>query len=98
MTIDEFAMFQQANGMNVVKIDDIWWAEVRPFFFRPLLPFTEIYPNSERYPLKSLIGGFQHVVPPGIKTNSHMNFLVFDNLQDYSLNMLSKNLTGEERG
>jgi len=89
MTIDEYAAFQRANGMKLTKVDSIWWAEVRPFFFRPLLPFAEINPKSKQYPLKSRIGGFKHVVPSGASANSHMNFFFFDELQDYSLNKFS---------
>lgn len=91
MTIDEYALFQRANGIKVVEIDGVWWAELRPFFFRPLLPFTEINPKYKRYPFKSSIGGFQHVVPPGGISNSCMNFFVFDDLQNYALAKLSHN-------
>jgi hypothetical protein len=97
MTIDEYALFQRANGMKVVKINDVWWAEVRPFFFRPLLPFTAIYPKPKQYPLKSLIGGYQHVIPSGVAANSHINFFFFDELQDYSLNKLSDKRRNEIR-
>lgn len=89
ITIDEFAMFQRDNGMNLRKIDGFWWAEVKPFFFRPLFPFAEIYPYSKQYPLKSKIGGFQHVVASGVAANSHMNFFVYDDLQSYSIEKLS---------
>jgi hypothetical protein len=75
MTIDEFASCQQADGMKVVKIDGVWWAEIRPFFFRPLLPLAEIVPWSKRYPLKAFIGGCLHAAPPGASANANMNFL-----------------------
>jgi hypothetical protein len=88
MTIDKYAAFQRANGMKLAKVGGIWWAEVRPFFFRPLLPYAEICPNSDKYPLKSRIGGIKHAVPLGQKSNSRMNFFAFDDLQNYSLNRL----------
>jgi hypothetical protein len=76
MTIDEFASYKREDGMKVVKIDGIWWAEVRPCFFRPLFPFCEIKPWSKRYPPKAFFGGFLHVVPDSVKTTSCINFHV----------------------
>jgi hypothetical protein len=89
MTVDEFAMSQQAEGLKVLKIDGIWWVEIRPFFFRPLFPFAEIKPWSKRYPLKAFAGGFLHLVPAGEPANSNMNFFVYDNLKNYSLDSVS---------
>jgi hypothetical protein len=89
MTMDEFAICQQGEGLKVVQLDGIWWVEIRPFFFRPLFPFTPIDPQSKRYPIKALIGGFLHVVPDGVTANSSMNFFVFDDLKNYSLSALN---------
>jgi len=97
MTVDEYASFQRANGLKLTRIDDIWWGEVRPFFFRPLLPYTEIIPNSKQYPFKSLIGGVKHVVPSGEKNNSNMNYFVFDDLQRYSLKRVKDKRRNEIR-
>jgi hypothetical protein len=89
MTVDEYASFQQANGMKLTRIDGIWWAEVRLFFYRPLFPFVKIEPNSLKYPLSFSVGGYKHVVPSEENSNCRMNFFVFDNLQEYSLDILS---------
>jgi len=89
MTIDEFAAYRRGEGMKLSKIDDIWWAEVRPFFFRPLFPFREIKPWSKRYPAKAIFGGFIHAVPSSTQTRSCLNYHVYDNLQNYSIDMLS---------
>ena len=91
MTIDEFAKYKREEGMKVVKVDGIWWAEVRPFFFRPLVPFCEIEPWSKRYPLKAVLGGFLHVVPAHVPAKSCLNFHVYDDLKQYSLASLSSN-------
>lgn len=90
MTIEELAMYYEANGIKVENLDGTWWVEVRPCFFRPLFPFEEVRPGARRYPLKSLVGGLIHLVPSGIAANCTMNFLVYDDLQDYSLDGLSK--------
>jgi hypothetical protein len=90
MTMDEFAAFQQADGMKVVKVDDAWWAEIRPFFFRPLLPLTVIDPMCQSYPVKARLGGVLHAALPGSPANSQMHFFVYDDLDNYSLETLSK--------
>ena len=89
MSIEEFARYRREEGMKLVKTDGVWWAEVRPFFFRPLFPFREIKPWSKRYPVKSLLGGFLHLVPPSAQAKSCINFHVYDDLQNYSLDILS---------
>jgi hypothetical protein len=89
LTVDEFAEYRREEGMKLVKLDGIWWAEVRPFFFRPLFPFREIQPWSKRYPPKAFLGGFLHVVPSSTITKSCINFHVYDNLQNYSIDTLS---------
>jgi hypothetical protein len=91
MTIDEFARYKRADGMNVVKIHGVWWAEVRPCFFRPLNPFQEIAPWTKLYPPKSLLGGIIHVVPSHVPARSCLNFHVYDDLQNYSIDSLSAN-------
>ncbi|HPG40674.1 MAG TPA: hypothetical protein PLP19_16270 [bacterium] len=91
MTPDDYASLQQASKIKTIKIDNIWWMEVKPYFYRPLLPWMEIEPDQVRYPLKSLIGGVQHIVPQGMKTNSHFNLFFFNDLQNYTLEGMSKN-------
>jgi hypothetical protein len=89
MTIDEFAAFQRTDGNKVVKSGDVWWVEIRPFFFRPLFPFTVIEASPRSYPLKSLLGGVLHLSPSGRSANTRMHFFIYDELQAYSLDALS---------
>lgn len=88
MTLDEYAEFQKATGEKVVKIQGIWWAQPRPFFFRPLFPFTEIVPEWQKYPKKSLIGGVLHLVPADAYSNSCLNLFLYESPEDYSLDKL----------
>jgi len=88
MSIDEFAEHQRASGMKVRKLGGVWWAEVRPFFFRPVFPFTALDPEAVRYPYSSWIGGVLHAVGPGVVPNSRMNLFVYDDLKNYSLSVL----------
>ena len=90
MTLDEFARYQQAIGIKAGKVDDTWWAEVRPCFFRPLFPFAAIDPEHQQYPLKSLIGGCLHAVPGTVAANAQVNMFIYDQLQQYSLGQLNE--------
>ncbi|HBG06788.1 MAG: hypothetical protein A2075_17500 [Geobacteraceae bacterium GWC2_58_44] len=85
MTIDEYAAFQRACGMHVVKIQDTWWVEPRPFFFRPLFPFAEVTPGLLNYPMQALVGGVMHPVPAGASSNSYVHMLLYDKPQSYSI-------------
>lgn len=85
MTLDEYAFFQRAAGAHVVKIKDTWWTEPRPFFFRPLFPFSQVAPKRSNYPLQSLVGGVLHLVPHGVTCNSQMHLFLYDDPGEYCL-------------
>jgi hypothetical protein len=89
MTIDEYAEFQIASGVKTIKIDGIWWTEARPFFFRPLFPFAKLAQENAKYPLQSVLGGVLHPVPEGTPSNSCMNFFLYDDLREYSIDKFS---------
>jgi hypothetical protein len=89
MTIDEYAAFLSSTGMKVVKVQDTWWTEARPFFFRPLFPFAEITPQFKRYPVQALVGGVLHLVPSDVPGNSNMHLFMYDRLDEYSLGGLN---------
>jgi hypothetical protein len=96
MTIEEYAHFSQMNGEKVVRYDDVWWKEVRRFFYRPLFPFLELKLHEKKPPRNALIGGYQHLVPQDLSRadatgNSFMNFLIFDDCERYSLEQLKHN-------
>lgn len=88
MTLDEYAEFQRSTGAKVVKVKDIWWREVHPFFYRPLFPFTEVRPGRNKYPLQALVGGVLHLVPEGAPSNSYMNLFLYDQIQGYSIDVV----------
>lgn len=89
MTVDEYAAFQQACGSHVVKVQDTWWVEPRPFFFRPLFPLAEVSPELRNYPLRALAGGVLHPVPAGCSGNSFMHLFLYENPQGYSIDKLN---------
>ena len=85
MSIDELAAFQRSSGARVVKTRGTWWVEARPFFFRPLFPFSAVSPDPGNYPARSRVGGVLHLVPAGASGNSCMNLFLYDEIGDYSL-------------
>jgi hypothetical protein len=69
---------------------------VRPFFFRPLLPFKPCPPEA----LKGAFGPFtgtQHAVHPDQPFNSHFNILIWDRLREYSLAAVSQHTRSKIR-
>jgi hypothetical protein len=88
LSLDEYAAFQQALGQKVVRVDGFWWRLVRPCFYRPLVPFHELSTTLSRLPASASLGGAQYVVSCGQQANSTMNFLIFPDARDYSLDKL----------
>lgn len=91
MSVEEFATCQQTLGAKIVRVDGIYWLQVRPLFFRPLLPFYEYPHGTFRAPRMAVFGGFQHAVPAGQIANSLLNLRMFENQHGYSLASLDYN-------
>jgi len=97
MSLEQFAAFQRAQGAEIVRIGDAYWRRLRPFFYRPLLPFREYPPDSTRTPFGAKLGGVQYAVPRGVEANSCLNVLLFDNPEAYSLESLDRRRRWEVR-
>jgi len=91
MTIEEFAAFEGIFGQRIIAVNGTYWGQVRPLFYRPLLMYQEYQPGLVIPPSLSLLGGFQHAVPPEEKANSCLNLLMFENAGAYSLDCLDYN-------
>ena len=87
MTLREYADLQTQFGVRVVGQGGFYWRQVRPFFYRPLLPI-EAYPHDPSRPPVMWPGGFQYVVADPKEANSTMNFIMLDNLGGYTLDGL----------
>lgn len=91
MSADEFAETQLTLGEGIVKAGAVYWRRVRPFFFRPVLPYKAYEGDKLVSPCNDLdkyLGGFQHVVASWEKANSSMHFLILDELHEYALEKL----------
>jgi hypothetical protein len=87
MPLERYAAFEQAVNVKVVKAGDIWWRQVRPFLYRPLLPF-KTYDTKKTLDDFNRFGAFQHAVNDGQPHNSYLNPIVFDQPRDYNLKKL----------
>ncbi len=87
----EFADFDRILRQPVSLVHGVYWKRVRFFFYRPVLPFQECMPGTAVAPWPGLMGGFQHAVPSTGFANSFLNYLMFDNARNYSLENLDYN-------
>jgi hypothetical protein len=69
MSVDEFAKYKREEGMKVVKVDGIWWAEVRPFFFPSPGPFLRNRTLVETLSLEGLSGWLPARRPPSCRSH-----------------------------
>lgn len=90
MTLAEYAQLTSALGSKIVCRDNLFWRQVRPFFYRPLLPLEPFDPEAIVPPCR-WPGGYQYVVRDPRSANSTMNFLAYDAPHSYSLENLGHN-------
>ncbi len=95
MSIEAYSAFEQENGARLCKTGDIWWREVRPFFYRPLIPFQPLEPGRAGVPRIRRLIGYQHLVSDPQRANSRMSFFVLDRPEAYSLDRLPSKLRWE---
>ncbi len=89
MNIEEYAQLEQKTGSRLIKKGNIWWREVRPFFYRPLLPFAS-YTCEETVRLFPLWQMAQFPVKEKSRANSQLHMIVFDDIQSYQIDSLDK--------
>ncbi|HTG45379.1 MAG TPA: hypothetical protein VK633_12690 [Verrucomicrobiae bacterium] len=88
MTIEEYAALQSTLGEVVIRMGNCFWRQVRPMFYRPLLPFQEIAVPHPTTPWPSRLGGVQYVVPDRARSNSEMRFILSEGAEKYCLDSL----------
>jgi hypothetical protein len=93
MTLERYAAFELATGGTAIKAGDIWWHQVRPFLYRPLLPF-KAYDSTDVGEIRR-IGAFQHAVLNGQAHDTYLNPIVFDELHAYDIKTLRKGVRGQ---
>lgn len=87
MTLDEYAAYERGNGTPLLKVGNVWWRRVRPFFYRTLFPFQTVDIGKN---VPGFAFGWQHRVADTKRANSWMNVIVFDEVAHYSLECLRR--------
>ena len=87
MSVERYAKFCLRSEMPVLRHEGVWWRRVRPFFYRPLLPFEL---HDFRAATGNAIGWFQHAVHEGQPHNSYLNFMTFRDVHNYDIGRLSE--------
>lgn len=88
MSLAEYASLQRRLGERIIERDGVIWQQVRPLFYRPLLPVEPVQAAPIRPPC-AWPGAFQYLVRDPQTANSTMSFVMLDELDRYSLHGLS---------
>src|ERR1700694_831893 len=90
MSMDNFAAFERLLGQRIIRVNNIYWSQVRPCFFRPLMLTEEYRSDMISAPRSATFGGFQYAVPREEKANSRLFILLFDS-EGYCLDSVDYN-------
>jgi len=97
MSIERYAALEQSLGANVLQLGDTWWVQIRPWFYRPLLPFKKYDADQVRQATLHRRTVFQHAVMDGQPHNSYLNPIIFDDLHSYDPRTLHKKVRWDIR-
>src|SRR3974390_2121381 len=89
MSLGEFAALQREFGVEVISRNGLYWRRVRPLFYRSILP-TQGFAEGEVSTPCTWPGAFQYVLSGEGQANSMMNFIILDNLHQYSPDILGR--------
>jgi hypothetical protein len=97
--IDEvnLAAFEGLLGKPAIKVNGIYWRQVRPGFYRPLMQFRQFPVGGVSIPFWAAMGAAQYVVPSVNAANSCLNCMFFQHTRSYSLDELDANRNRQVR-
>jgi hypothetical protein len=91
--LDDYAAACRNVGQAVRRFGGTWWREIRPCFFRPLLPFLDVPSGPAGLPGRLVLGGCQYPASAGgAPANSVLAYLAFTEAEGYSLDSLPPRL------
>jgi hypothetical protein len=96
MTIERYAALEHSTGVRICRRNNLWWRRVRPFFYRPLLPFKK-YDVGEASVSLGRLGVIQYPVGDCQPHNSYLNPVVFDDVRSYDMKSLCKSVRQQIR-
>jgi len=70
--------------------EGVWWRRIRLFFYQPAFFFQPIEPKSSSPLKQKALIGYHHVVPDTFESNSYFKMLIHRNVEEYSIDMLSR--------
>ncbi len=97
MTRAELAAYERAMGARIVESGGVFWRRVRPFFYRPLLPFEPLDLDSIKPPPQARWGAWQCAVTDAGRANGSLAFVMFRDAPAYQLDRLDKKRRWEVR-
>jgi hypothetical protein len=97
MNADSFAQFERLLGKSAFKVNDVYWRQVRPGFYRPLIQFKEYPTATTPLPRLAILGAAQHAVPQGERANSSLNCICFRDTARYTMATLDQNRNRQVR-
>lgn len=87
--LENYGLASRRAGEKVICSEGQWWREVRPCFFRPILPFLSLCALS-RLPERAAFGGCQYPSDAtGEPPNSCLAYILFKDAEHYNLDCLS---------
>ncbi len=94
MQVERYVAQEIATGQKkITKQGNVYWRQIRPFFYRPLPPFLQYDLESTTRDFH-LLAGFQHGVLNGQPSNSGINLMIFDEVGSYSAGKLHHSVLG----
>jgi hypothetical protein len=90
MSLERFAALEASTGQSVTRQGDMYWKRIRPFFYRPLVPYLQ-YDTQTVARTFGKLAVFQHAVQDGQPYNSYLNPIIFENPREYEVRKLQSN-------
>jgi hypothetical protein len=91
--LEGYALACRRVGQRVLPCGNTWWREVRPCFFRPILPFLDVPSGSVGLPRRAVLGGWQYPARgPLERPNSSLVYIAFLESGGYTIQRLHARL------
>lgn len=90
MQPEEYARIFRNKYQRIFNHNGIIWMEVRPLFWRPLFPFYKYDYDNIFIPFSFYLGGFQYPILNNNLANSTINYYIFNDVKNYSIDDLER--------